>query len=163
MERVEPRACLALLWGCLLAAAAAAQGKEGECARGAAPARCSPGGPTPAPRDSRSPAGRRAQLWKPTWRRQPCRAGVGRARARAAFATNLGPPAPELGGLRGPRGGGWARGARRPSGTGGGAGHAVAVPLSASGTRPDGGAGVPWRTGCLGAFRELSVSVTCLP
>lgn len=73
-------------------------------------------------------------------------------RARAAFATNLGPPAPGLGGLRGPRGGGRARGARRPSGTGGGAGHAVAVPLSASGTRPDGGAGVPWRTGCLRRF-----------
>ncbi|XP_061040861.1 ephrin type-A receptor 2 isoform X1 [Eubalaena glacialis] len=28
MERLAPRACLALLWGCLLAAAAAAQGKE---------------------------------------------------------------------------------------------------------------------------------------
>lgn len=49
MERLAPRVCLALLWGCVLAAAAAAQGKEGECARGAAWA--------PAPRASRSPAG----------------------------------------------------------------------------------------------------------
>lgn len=49
MERLAPRACLALLWGCVLAAAAAAQGKEGECARGAAPACRSPGVPTPVP------------------------------------------------------------------------------------------------------------------
>lgn len=57
MERLAPRACLALLWACVLAAAAAAQGKEGECARGAARVRSSPGGPTPGARASRSPAG----------------------------------------------------------------------------------------------------------
>lgn len=109
MERVEPRACLALLWGCLLAAAAAAQGKEGECARGASPARCNPGGLTPAPRDSRSPAGRRAQLWKPTWRRQPCRAGVGRARARR-LRDESGTPCPRVRGPPGTKG--WRLGVR---------------------------------------------------
>lgn len=150
MELLEPRACLALLWGCVLAAAAAAQGKEGECARGAGPARRSPGGPTPAPRASRSPAGRRAQLWKPTWHRQPRRAGVGRARALPS--RRIGDPPPGVAGPPGTKGGGRARGARRPPRRGRGAGHAVAASAEASETRPNGGAGVPWRTGCLRGF-----------
>lgn len=70
MERRRPRTCLALLWGCMLVATAA-QGKEGEfvCAA-AAPARPSPGCRRPKPRRLLElRALRRAQLWKPTWRR----------------------------------------------------------------------------------------------
>lgn len=50
MGRRAPPACLALLWGCALAAASAAQGKEGKCAR-PDPGPCSV--PSPARRDVR--------------------------------------------------------------------------------------------------------------
>lgn len=87
MERRAPRACLALLWGCVLGAAWA-QGKEGEL--------CAPRtrGRRPGPRRLREPrALPPAQVWKPAWRRRvPKRWGP--QGARAAVGTNLGPPRP---------------------------------------------------------------------
>lgn len=44
MERPAPRACLSLLWGCVLGAVAA-QGKEGECVPGGRPSPTQPGQP----------------------------------------------------------------------------------------------------------------------
>lgn len=69
MERPAPRACLSLLWGCVLGAFAA-QGKEGECVRGRRPSPTQSRQPAPQPRRLPDPgAPRRAQLWKRTWRR----------------------------------------------------------------------------------------------
>lgn len=79
MEHRAPRAYLALLWGWLLGAAAA-QGMEGECARGGRPGPAQPGRPdrrTSAPPEPGAPL--RVRLWKPTWRRPVRRAEVGRA------------------------------------------------------------------------------------
>lgn len=92
MERLAPRACLALLWSCVLAAAAAAQGKEGEwCARGR-PGPPQPGRPDPGTPSLSEPRGAtRATL--ETDPAPPAPVCCGREGARAAFATNLGPPA----------------------------------------------------------------------
>lgn len=144
MERRAPRAGLALLLGCLLAAAAAAQGKEGECARGARPG---PGGPTPgAPRlpeparlDARDFGNRPGAAQS----RHP---GVG----RAAIGTNLGPPPRVIGPLvtKGLRPGRARLGGRRE-------GDAARAMRLQPGRRfqervPARGAGVPRRRGCLG-------------
>lgn len=91
MERLAPRACLALLWGCVLtaAAAAAAQGKEGECA----------------PR----PPGAHAARARP---RTPAPPGAWRASTRATWEADLAPPSPGVLGS-----GGLARCERDESGT----------------------------------------------
>lgn len=47
MERLAPCVCLVLLWGCRLAPAAAAQGKEGECERADPTRRLDPRTPAP--------------------------------------------------------------------------------------------------------------------
>ena len=83
MERLAPRACLALLWGCLLAATAAAQGKEGECARRRPPGPTQPRRPDP---------------------RTPAPPGARRSWTRATLETDLAPPSPGVlrsGGLAG--------------------------------------------------------------
>lgn len=72
MERRAPRAYLALLWGWLLGAAAA-QGKEGGCARGGRPGPTQPGRPDY--RTSEPPGARRALT-------------------RATLGTDLAPPSP---------------------------------------------------------------------
>lgn len=72
MEHRAPRAYLALLWGWLLGAAAA-QGMEGECARGGRPGPAQPGRPD---------------------RRTSAPPGAGRAFTRATLETDLAPPSP---------------------------------------------------------------------
>lgn len=137
MERRAPRACLALLWGCLLGAAAA-QGKEGERAR-----RGRPGPPAP-----RAPGSWRASTHAPseTDLAPPSPACWGRDGARAAIGANLGPPPGALGFTGTGEGGLGARGSE-PAEKGRSAGHAVAAPAAASGTRSGGGAVVPGGAG----------------
>lgn len=72
MEHRAPRAYLALLWGWLLGAAAA-QGMEGECARGGRPGPAQPGRPD---------------------RRTSAPPGARRAFTRATLETDLAPPSP---------------------------------------------------------------------
>lgn len=87
MELWAARACFALLWGCALAPATAAQGKEGECARRLAPWPPGPSAPQgPARLHPRNFGNRPGAA-------QSRRAGVWRAhglRSRRALAPNRG-------------------------------------------------------------------------
>lgn len=86
MERGAPRVGLALLWGCTLVAAVAAQGKEGECECDRGP---TPGTGTPAP--SRAPRTAARVLRRPTWR-FPVPVRRSREGARVAIGANLEQP-----------------------------------------------------------------------
>lgn len=146
MERRAARACLALLWGCALVAAAVAQGKEGECASGCRtlpgrdprPARASSSGARRAARSfgNRLGAAKSGALRSRT--RAGCRGHEPGIRTRILVATGTEGLARRTG-LGGRR---WGRGA----------GHGAAAPAAASGTRPAGGRRVPWREGRPGGF-----------
>lgn len=160
MERRRPRTCLALLWGCVLAAAAA-QGKEGESVRAAAaPAR--PGPPaSPAAAPPRAPcAPPRATLETDPAPPSPGAPGFGRRAGRDS--DQPGTPRFPHPGLWKPRGSG--PGARGSEAAGKGtrrAGHAVAAPAPIRERIPAGARGVPWKNGASGGLsvRGLGFSV----
>lgn len=163
MERLAPCVCLVLLWGCRLAPAAAAQGKEGECERAGRPARSNPAARPPNPRASWSPMFLDARNFGNCGgATESRRTGVGRARGLPS-----GPIWDSLPGVLGAPG---TKGLR-PGSAGsvlGGRGERTGPlprgcrPGAASGTRPGRVAGVPWRMGCFsaGPFRGLSLLVT---
>lgn len=148
--------CLALLWGCALAAAAA-QGKEGECLRGRWPQPSRDSGTWDPGRPSLLSG---THLWKLTY---GCWVSVRKVRqsARAAVRNDLGDPYPEILGSLELRDLGWGaqgseaagRGTRRPP--------RGFSPVAASGAGPPQGALGPSEERTLSrVFRAISLLVT---
>jgi hypothetical protein len=148
--------CLALLWGCALAAAAA-QGKEGECLRGRWPQPSRDSGTWDPGRPSLLSG---THLWKLTY---GCWVSVRKVRqsARAAVRNDLGDPYPEILGSLELRDLGWGaqgseaagRGTRRPP--------RGFSPVAASGAGPPQGALGPSEERTLSrVFPAISLLVT---